>query len=123
MFVRVKRSVQEGREYQYLQIVQSVRQGAQVRQKVIANLGRAEELLAGDGLDNLIRSLVKFSQRLRVIEAGKKAGVDSCRSKAWGPALVFGRLWEEQGLREVIAKLAEGRRFGFEVEQIGRATV
>ena len=121
MFVRVKRSVQNGREYKYLQIVHSVRQGADVRQKVIANLGRAEELLAGDGLDNLIRSLVKFSQRLRVIEAGKKAGVDSCRSKAWGPALVFGRLWEEQGLREVIAKLAEGRRFGFEVERVSFA--
>lgn len=121
MFVRVKRSVHNGREYQYLQIVQSVRQGQKVRQKVIANLGRAEELLSGDGLDGLIRSLVKFSQRLRVIEAGEKAGVDSCRSKSWGPALVFGRLWEAQGLPELIARLSEGRRFQFDLERVSFA--
>ena len=47
MFVRVKRSVHDGREYQYLQIVESVRQGQKVRQKVIGNLGRVDELLAG----------------------------------------------------------------------------
>lgn len=121
MFVRIKRSVQDGREYHYLQIVQSVRQGPDVRQKVIANLGRAEELLAGDGLDRLIRSLVQFSQRLRVIEAGAKAGIDSCRAKAWGPALVFGRLWEAQGLPELLARLSAGRRFQFDLERIAFA--
>jgi len=121
MFVRVKRSVQDGREYRYLQIVQSVRQGPDVRQKVIANLGRAEELLAGDGLDSLIRGLVRFSHRLRVITAGEKAGVDSCRSRSWGPALVFGRLWEKQGLPELLGKLGAGRQFQFEVERVSFA--
>jgi hypothetical protein len=121
MFVRLKRSVQAGREYRYLQIVQAVRQGPSVRQKVIANLGRAEELLAGDGLDRLIRSLVQFSQRLRVIEAGAKTGIASCRAKSWGPALVFGQLWEAQGLPELLARLAAGRRFQFDLERIAFA--
>lgn len=121
MFVRIKRSVHNGREYQYLQIVQSQRQGDQVRQKVIANLGRLEELLAGDGLDGLIRSLAKFSQRLRVIEAGEQAGVESCRARSWGPELVFGRLWEAQGLPEILRRLSLGRRFEFDLERVAFA--
>ena len=121
MFVRIKRSVHKGREYQYLQIVESVRQGQKVRQRVIGNLGRVDVLLAGDGLDKLIRSLVKFSRRLRVLEAGEEAGVDSCRAKVWGPALVFGRLWERQGLPELLFKLSEGRRFRFDLERVSFA--
>jgi len=104
-----------------LQIVESVRQGKKVQQKVIGNLGRVDELLAGDGLDGLIRSMVKFSHRLRVIEAGEEAGVDSCRSKEWGPALVFGRLWEEQVLPDLIARLSGGRRFQFDLERVSFA--
>ena len=51
---------------------------------MIGNLGRVDELLAGNGLDGLIRSMVKFSHRLRVIEAGEDAGVDS-----WGRRFQF----------------------------------
>src|SRR4030042_2055375 len=74
MFVRVKRSVQNGREYKYLQIVHSVRQGADVRQKVIANLGRAEGLVAGG---------VRAGERpagFGVVEDGGVAGVRGDRA-------------------------------------------
>ena len=117
MFVRIKRSVQNGRSYEYLQIVQSVRKRAQVRQKVIANLGRVDELLATDDFDNLIRSMTKFSQRLKVLEAGEKAGIDKCSARSWGAALVFGRLWEKQGLPGIIGRLSEGRKFQFDLER------
>ncbi len=118
MFVRVKRSVQNENEYQYLQVVESVRKGAQVRQRVIANLGRLEELVTEGKLDGLIRSMAKFSERLRVIEASEASGIDSCRAKLWGPALVFGRLWERQGMPEALGKLCEGRRFQFDAKRV-----
>src|SRR5713101_7139384 len=40
VFVRVKRSVQPSGTYEYLQIVESARQGPRVRQHVLATLGR-----------------------------------------------------------------------------------
>jgi hypothetical protein len=121
MFVRIKRSVHNGREYQYLQIVESVREGQKVRQKVVGNLGRVDELLSGDGLDKLIRSMVNFSRRLRVIEAGEEAGIDTCRARVWGPALVFGRLWDDQGLPGLIWRLSDGRRHQFDMERVSFA--
>ena len=65
MFVRVKPSG----KYQYLQVVQNYREGAKVKQKVIGTLGRMDQLLGSGTLDNLARSLLRFSKRLKVVEA------------------------------------------------------
>jgi hypothetical protein len=75
-----------------------------------------DELLATDDFDNLIRSMTKFSQRLKVLEAGETAGIDKCSARSWGAALVFGRLWEKQGLPGIIGRLIEGRKFQFDLE-------
>ena len=57
MFIRRKRSVQKSGEYEYLQVVESVRDGETVRQKVIGTLGRADKVLASGKIDALIQSL------------------------------------------------------------------
>ena len=77
MFVRVKRSVQESGSYEYLQIVESVRNGERVRQRVIANLGRRDRLVAEGSLDGLLVSLAKFSERLRVVEKVRTEGIQA----------------------------------------------
>jgi len=117
MFIRVKRSVHDGATYEYLQVARSYREGAKVRQQVVATLGRREALLASGQLDGLIRSLAKFSQRLRVVEVARRSGLAAHTAKAWGSALVFGRLWERQGLPAILASLAARRQFGFDVER------
>lgn len=117
MFVRVKRSGRGEQKHEYLQIVESRREGAKVRQKVLATLGRRDALTADGTLDNLIRSLTKFSSNLRVIEHARRENLHAHRASSWGPALVFSRLWEQQGLPEILASLADGRRFGFDVER------
>ena len=117
MFVRVKRSDHNGRSYEYLQIVESVRKGKNVRQRLIANLGRVNELISEGELDNFIRSMTKFSERLRVMDAAQAPDIDSCRAKLWGPALVFGRLWEKQGIPPLLGDLASGHRFRFNPER------
>ena len=45
----------------YLQIVESHRQGDQVRQQVIATLGRYDELRDSGQLDRLLRSGARFA--------------------------------------------------------------
>ncbi len=117
MFVRVKRSGARGAVREYLQIVESFRTEGKVRQRLIATLGRRDALVATGALDDLIRSLTKFSERLRVVDRVRQDGLQAHTARAWGPALVFGRLWAQQGLPEILARLADGRRFGFDVER------
>jgi hypothetical protein len=117
MFVRKKSSVQNGSRYEYLQIVRSYRDGDKVRQEVVATLGRAEKLLACGEVDGLLRSLAKFSDKLRVVEATKRPDIQAQASRQWGPALVFGRLWEEQGLPAIIDRFSRERRFEYDMER------
>jgi DDE family transposase len=118
MFVRVKRSVQNSGTYEYLQIVESMREGGAPRQRVIANLGRRDQLVAEGTLDKLLQSLSKFSERLQVIEKVREQGVQAHAARSWGPALVFGRLWEQQGLPALLRDFAKERSFEFDVERV-----
>ncbi|MBI5555705.1 MAG: transposase, partial [Elusimicrobia bacterium] len=66
MFLRVKKS--SGREY--LQIAESQRAGAKVRQRVIGTIGRVEELQEKGPIDQLLRSLAKYSERALLLLSG-----------------------------------------------------
>ena len=117
MFFRAKKSGSKNQPRQYLQIVESFRDGKTVRQRVIATLGRLDHLQTAGQIDSLVKSLARFSETLRVISAVKDPKITACRAKSWGPTLVFGRLWERQALPEVISSLAVGRRFRFDIER------
>jgi hypothetical protein len=106
MFIRKKLSARNGAEYEYLQIVRSRREGRKVRQEVIAALGRADKLVVDGEVDGLLRSLAKFSDKLRVVEAARLPDAAAQPARQWGPALVFGRLWEQQGIPEILRKLS-----------------
>jgi hypothetical protein len=121
MFFRAKKGGSKEHPHQYLQIVESYRDGQSVRQRVIATLGRLDYLKANGDIDSLTQSLARFSETLRVISASRAPEIQSCRARSWGPALVFGRLWEEQGLPELLGQLAAGRRFQFDVERVSFA--
>lgn len=121
MFVRVKRSGSGSAAREYLQIVESRREAGSVRQRVIATLGRRDELVAEGRLDGLLQSMAKFSERLRVVEKVRTEGVQAHAARSWGPALVFERLWREQGVDELVGKLARGRRFEFDPERVAFA--
>lgn len=121
MFVRVKRSVQKGVTYEYLQIAESYRIHGKPRQRVLATLGRRDQLQTFSNIDSLVQSLGKFSERFRVVETVRTQNVAARSSKAWGPALVFERLWEEQGLAEILGALVQDRKFGFDVERVAFA--
>jgi hypothetical protein len=83
---------------------------------VIATLGRRDRLADGT-VDQLLQSLARFSERLRVVERIRTEGLQAVAARAWGPALVCGRLWETQGLPEALRARARGRRFEFDVER------
>lgn len=89
-----------------------------MRQEIVGTLGRRDKLLASGELDGLLHSLAKFSERMRVIEAAARPDITALSSKQWGPALVFGRLWERQEIPSIMQDLADDRRFEFDVERV-----
>jgi hypothetical protein len=117
MFFRAKKSGSKERPHEYLQVVESYRDGKTVRQRILATLGRLDHLKASGQIEALMESLSRFSERLRVISATRDPKITSCTAKLWGPPLVFGKLWERQRLPEVIHPLAADRRFGFDIER------
>ena len=117
MFVRVKRSGRNGKEHEYLQIVRSFGDGGRVRQQVLGTLGRRDELVASGEINQLLTSLGRFSNNLRVVEAVRKDHLRAREARLWGPPLVFGRLWEAQGLPDLLHDLARERKSGFDVER------
>jgi transposase len=98
----------------YLQIVESRREGAAVRQQVIATLGRVEDLKESGQLERLLRSGARFSGKAIVLDA---------LDRGEATALVFERVWEETGCRGVIERLARARNHDFSLERAAFLTV
>ena len=119
MFPRVKRSG----KYQYLQIVENRRYGNQVRQQVIASLGRFDQLRESGQLDNLTRALARLCRQVELIDAQREGSIKSLGVRKLGPALVFDRLWQSLGIAEELAGLLADRKFGFAIERAVFVTV
>jgi len=113
MFIRVKGTG----KYRYLQIVENHREGRRIVQKVICTLGRLDSLVANGTTDALVRSLSRFSHQTRLVEGYQRGDLEAGAVRQMGPDLVFGRLWQEMGIGEVIQGLLKGRRFEFAVER------
>src|SRR5512145_416544 len=116
-----RRKTSAGRAY--LQIVESRRDGDQVRQQVIATLGRFDELRASGQLERLVRSGARFAAKAMVLSAANNDVALKIAVRRIGPALVFERLWEETGCRAVITELAGKRKHGFALERAVFLTV
>ena len=111
MFARIKKSG----KYQYLQIVENRKEKGRVKQRVIATVGRMDQLHEKGRIETLIRSLSRFSEKALLILSGKSDV--SAQALTIGPALVFDRLWKESGIKACIHELLVGRKFEFDVER------
>ena len=113
MFIRVKKN--SGHEY--LQVVDSRRIDGKVRQRVIGTLGRRDLLEKSETLDGLLASLGQFARHSAVLSEYRQGTVEELGTVSIGPGVVFGRLWEQLGVAEVLEELLAGRKFQFPVER------
>jgi hypothetical protein len=119
VFIRRKRS---GR-HEYLQVVHNERVAGRVRQRVIATLGRREELEASGQIDGLLVSLARYAEHSAVLSAHRSGEAEAAETRRIGAPLVFERLWRECGVQEVLQTRLEPRRFQFSVERAVFLTV
>src|SRR6201998_1779380 len=116
-----RRKTSAGRAY--LQIVESRRDGDQVRQQVIATLGRFDELQVSGQLERLVPSGARFAAKAMALSAASNDAAIKIAVRRIGPALVFERLWDETGCRAVVTALAGKRKHGFALERAVFLTV
>lgn len=119
MFFRQKRTS----DRVYLQIVENRWENGRSKQRVLATLGRLDQLQESGQLDGLLKSGARFAEAVLVLTAHRDGQVPSIRSRRIGPALVFGRLWEELRIPEVIQRLLAGRRYELPLERLLFLTV
>ncbi len=90
MYPKVKTVRRGGRSYQYLELVEGRREGSRVRQHVVANLGRLDELTAGGKLEQLAAGLARLQQP----PAGTRRWV--------GPLLIVAHYLRELGVAQIV---------------------
>lgn len=117
MFLRVKKAS----GYEYLQIVENKRIRGKTSQRVLGTIGRMDELAGRGEIDQLLRSLAKYSQRALLLLAG--VSDPQAQVKKVGPVLVFERLWERGGIGEIMLEFLKDRRYRFDVERAVFVTV
>lgn len=111
MFVRIKKAP----PYEYLQIVENNWLNGKSVQRVIGTIGRIDRLQEKGDIDNLLKSLTKYSEHALLLMGG--ASTPASNVLSIGPALVFERLWEQTGIRGVITDLLKRYKFSFSVER------
>jgi transposase len=119
MFFRVKQSGPR----QYLQIVENSRDDGHVRQRVLVTLGRLDQLQGSGHLDGLLASGARFAEHVLLLTAHRSGQAPAITTHRIGPTLIFERLWQETGCRQVLAQLLDHRHFDFPVERAVFLTV
>src|SRR5271155_4230141 len=119
MFARDKRIG----PYTYVYLVENVREEGRTKQRIIANLGRKEVVVARGDLDRLARSVARPAQGWVVLAVVEGEAPPNARCRRIGPALLFERRWQEVGCRAVLEELAAQRQFEFAAERATFLTV
>jgi transposase len=110
MFFRTKKSGPRT----YLQVVENRWENGRSRQRVVATLGRLDQLQESGQLDALIASGARLAHSVLLLSAHAQGRLPVITTRRIGPALIFERLWQQTGCQRVIKQLLRGRRFDVE---------
>jgi transposase len=88
-----------------------------VKQEVVGTIGRTDLLKESGAIDSLLRSGARFSEKLALLDAYEKGETPPARDTKIGMPLIFGRLWNELGIREVLDDFLARRQFQFPLER------
>ena len=100
MFFRTKTSGPRS----YLQIVENRWEDGRPRQRVLATLGRLDQLQQSGQLDALLASGPPRPSPSSCFRPTPRGNCPTITTRRIGPALIFERLWQETGCRRVIER-------------------
>jgi len=100
-----------------LQVVENRWEGGGSRQRVVATLGRLDQLQDSGQLDGLLASGARLARSVLLLSEHAQGRLPTISIRRIGAALVFQRLWHQTGCQQVIERLLKGRRFEFPIER------
>ena len=101
----------------YLQVVENRWEDGRSRQRVVATLGRLDQLQQSGQLEALLISGARLAESVLVLTDHAQGKLPAYTSRRIGPGLVFQRLWQQTGCQHVIRQLLKGRRYEFPLER------
>lgn len=100
-----------------VELICSYWQDGRLRQRVISTLGRLDKLQGAGAIDEMLKSLSRFSEKVKVCEDYKAGRLEAKRVIRIGRDLVLGRLWRDLGIGSAINELSGKRNFSFALER------
>ncbi len=114
MFIRRSTAKnKDGSKRVYFQLAESIRVNGKPRNRVICSLGRAEDEKTQSKIEKMAESLIKASERFELFELMDHLKAES--SKEYGPYLVFQRLFNELGFKDILSGSFEKLGADFDV--------
>jgi transposase len=113
MFIKKTRGGSEANPIYYLQIVESYREKDKTRHRVLANLGREEELMATGALDNLMEKLSVLSRQYFLLSRSEDSIKDAL---IFGPMLVVNFLWKHLQMQTLLGDIQQQYKIEFDLE-------
>ena len=89
----------------YLQLVENQWVEGKSRQRVVATIGRMDQLQESGQIEAIVRSAARFTEKMMVLTAHEKGETTTIATRRVGPGLIFERLWTESGCREELRSL------------------
>jgi len=111
MFAQIVTVRSRGREYQYVRILESYRENGVPKHRVVANLGRVDQLEGK--LEPLVQSLSRHCREPLVAPSQVTAQV----VVPWGPVLLARHLCDELELGAILRRYCSSRRREFDVSE------
>lgn len=99
----------DGSVRQYLQLVETYREGTKVKQRILLSLGRVEQLRASGELDRMADALARLSQRQKIVDLAKE--ISATANKVFGPVAIFRHFWKKLGMPKAIADAVRDETF------------
>ena len=113
MFARVITS----KGNRYLNIIENYRDGKKVKQRVIANLGRVENLNV-NSIENLAKKLLEIANsKKEIVEDRATPDIEELDRYNYG-YVVYKKLWDRFKLDSILDKLVEDREIQYEFKSV-----
>ena len=113
MFIRVINS----KNHKYIKVVENYREDGKVKQKVIANLGKLEDISAREA-ENIASKLLLLTKSKKAVDKEKSTpSIEELDRYNYG-YVVYKRLWDRFKLDEILDKLVEDKEIEYDFKSV-----
>ena len=113
MFIRVINS----KNHKYIKVVENYREDGKVKQKVIANLGKLEDISEREA-ENIASKLLLLTKSKKAVDKEKSTpSIEELDRYNYG-YVVYKRLWDRFKLDEILDKLVEDKEIEYDFKSV-----